>query len=156
MKTSYRKNVYAGLVFVLAVLFVAMGKTFSYAQDLEKMEKSRGKTFDSVVRGLHLTPEQQERINKQRIEQKGQAAQMKELMRSKHEALRAELEKDTTDRQKVQALVAEIQQLIGQRIQKRVDSILELKAILTPEQFRALNRKLDGIGNQRNKKGGRP
>ena len=97
--------------------------------------------FEEIIKELGLTPEQQQKLTEQRKDEKIQAEQLRQRMQDARDALSRELDKDQPDRRKVRALIREMKAVIGARLENKVDGILAMKSILTPEQMKILNEK---------------
>lgn len=93
--------------------------------------------FDKFLE-LNLTPEQTELIRKQREENRRMMRELHQAIRSKHRELRDELDRETTDKKKVETIIADLKNLEAMRIDQRVKAITQVKEALTPEQFRKL------------------
>ena len=134
MKRRFKQTVI--LTGVTLALFVS---SVVYAQSLgnatEKRTKYRQETADKLTEKLGLTVQQQEQLTQQRSENKKLNEELRGKLRSSRTKLKEELDKQQTDREKVDALVLEIKSLLGAQFQQRVDGILATKEILTPEQF---------------------
>jgi len=109
--------------------------------DFEKTGKSREALFEKAIQELNLTPQQQERIAAQKKKEKEDSGKNRIRMKELRDQLRVELDKPSVDKAGINALTAEMKMLAGKRIEKKVEGILALKEILTPEQFKALNEK---------------
>ena len=90
--------------------------------------------FDKMAEDLGLTTEQKASLEKQHEATMPQMKALREKMRASREQLKAELDKDTPDKAKLAALVEEMKTLTGEQVQMRIDKVLEMKKILTPEQ----------------------
>lgn len=97
--------------------------------------------FDETIKQLGLTPEQRQKLDEQRKDEKAQAEQLRTKMQETHQALARELDKDQPDRKKVRALIRQMKAILGARLENKVDGILAMKTILTPEQLKKLNEK---------------
>jgi len=140
MKTRLRK-IFVYTV-VIAMLFLSSA---AYAEHTcgysGGKEGHKEKMFDSLVEELGITPEQEAQIKKQRSDHKATGKELRKQLRTKHQELKTELEKGTTNEGKINALVAEVKTLMGTKLEQRVKSILFMKEILTPEQFAKLQEK---------------
>ena len=140
--TIKTKRIYASVIVCLMLLFV-QGTVFNaFAQERERSVRRGNGGLGNIARELNLTPAQQEQIASQRSAQKVETARLREAMSAKRNELRQELEKDSPDTKKISAIIQETKELMGKRLQQRVDSILALRRILTPGQFKALNEKM--------------
>lgn len=137
-------------IIVLCVAFfsqAAAAKAFS--QEYKENSKSREEIIDTIVKDLHLNAQQEQLIAAQREQEKKGSLELREKMKTLRVELSQELEKKNTDKTKVYSLIAEMKELIGKRIEKKVEGILSLKEILTPEQFKLLNSKIEEVKAQK-------
>lgn len=93
------------------------------------------KGFGKIIQSLNLTAEQQKQIDDQRGEQRAKTKELREQLRTDKKALKEELDKPVSDQKTINSLVAEIKTGQGQLVDLRVNSILAIKGILSPEQF---------------------
>ncbi|HTY45941.1 MAG TPA: periplasmic heavy metal sensor [Patescibacteria group bacterium] len=105
-------------------------------------QADRGQELDNFIKDLNLTPQQQEQIKKQRNEHFEKNRGAGDELRQKRLKLKQELEKEVPDRKLINALVADINTLTARKLQDRVDSILAIKEILTPQQYKAFQEKI--------------
>lgn len=140
MRVKFKQAVvYAGLI---AALFLT---SLAYAQPVgdvpEGLARHRKEAIGNLVQELNLTPEQQEQIKKQRSEQMHKAKALRDRLQAKRKQLREELEKQAVDKAKIYGLVAEIKSLMGQQLEDRVERVISMSEILTPEQFEKMKEK---------------
>lgn len=127
------KKLMAILVIMGMVVSTSGGMAYAAAEQNEK--ECKWAKQEQFFKDLNLTPEQKEKVKAQKEAQKAIRKQSREQMKSKMEALHTELGKPATDRAVVNGLVADINTLKGQSFAQRIDGVLALKDILTPEQF---------------------
>lgn len=106
---------------------------------------------DEFFKDLDLTGEQRDKVKAHREETKKEMKALHDQMRAKRLELKAELDKPAPDNAKVAAITSELKNLSGQMIDSRVNSILSLKAILTPEQFKKMSDRMEKKKGQWNK-----
>jgi len=97
-----------------------------------------GKKFDKQLKELNLTPEQKTKIDAQRAAQREAMEKIHDSIKAKRHELRAEMDKVATDKAKIDAIAADLKNLEGQRIDREINGILQMKEALTPEQFKKL------------------
>lgn len=117
----------------------------SYAQgDTSRWSPPRryGK-MDDFSKTLNLTSEQQEKVKKHQSTNMEKGAELRNKLRDKNSELKAELDKPQINRNRVNALVAEIKTLMGVQLEQRVDNIIFMKQILTPEQFKQMQEQIN-------------
>ncbi len=125
------------VIAILGVVGLAVSGPVGYAaassgENEKGFEKGKQEEF---LKDLNLTPEQKEKVKAKHEVQKALHKQSREQMKAKMEALHEELGKPVTDRAVVNGLVADINTLKGQGFAERIEGVLALKEILTPEQF---------------------
>ena len=152
MNAKYKQTVIcAAAVAVLFLSSVVYAQPFGDAPE-GAMRHKEGK-MEKLSQELQLTPEQQEQITEQRTAQNKQTRQLRNKLQAKRRALRGELEKQEIDRSKIYALVAEIKTLLGNQVEQRVEGVLSMKQILTPEQVEKLQQKRrEGKGNKKSQR----
>lgn len=105
----------------------------------EKMKEHRLE----MQKELGLTKEQQEKLDANRKAQKEQMQVLRKTKQEKMEALRQELQKEQMEEAKINQLNGEIKQLQSQLSDLRINSVMEVRKILTPEQFKKFNAKME-------------
>lgn len=125
----------------LVLFFSAIALTQAYAQDYEKKEQLREEEFNNVVKELNLSSEQLQQITVQRNREKAESLEVRTRFKGLRDELGSELDKEHTDKAKIYMLLAQMKELAGKRMERKIEGILALKEILTPAQFKALNEK---------------
>ncbi|MEI8349292.1 MAG: periplasmic heavy metal sensor [Candidatus Omnitrophota bacterium] len=97
----------------------------------EDVRKNKERFFDE----LNITAQQKEQLKEIMQENRNKAITHREKLRTSRQALKEELEKVNSDTARINTLVAEVKNIEGQLIDERVNHILKIKAVLTPEQF---------------------
>lgn len=139
------------LIVGCAALFPAVMPQ-SFCQGHEGREEARDQRYEEIIKELDLSSEQQAQISGQRAAEKAFSKEMREKMRLLRGELSKELDKPVTDEQAVRLLVSRMKELFGERLQRKMEGILTMKKILTPEQFKMLQDKTKTY----DKKGGKP
>ena len=106
------------------------------SQNTEMQHKHAGN--QDFMKKLNLSPEQKSQITKQQDMNKEKENELRDKMHAKRLELKQELEKSEVDTNKVNAIIVDIKTLTGEQLDLRVNSILAMKQILTPEQFKKL------------------
>ena len=87
---------------------------------------------------LKLTPDQEKQLNEtkaaHRTEMTGLAGQLK----AKRQELKTALANTAATKQSVEPIATQIKALEAQMVDRRIDGILKIKEILTPEQYQKL------------------
>ncbi|MBN2452805.1 MAG: periplasmic heavy metal sensor [Candidatus Omnitrophica bacterium] len=127
-----------GFMAVVTAAAVIFSAAFVYAGEMRGVPQGAAKRdahFKKMAEELKLTPEQKDALDKDRAEFMAKSKDLKEKIRAARVALKEELEKPVTDTARVNTLVADLKNLVGQQIQYRVDKVTAMKRVLTPEQF---------------------
>ena len=101
----------------------------------EMREKMRAKMLE-VFKQLDLSPEQEEQLKTHRKNHRGQGKEFRENIKAKKEAIRNELQKEELNMENVYKIHNELKDLLIQKADHRLEGILEVRKILTAEQFR--------------------
>ncbi|MFH1857878.1 MAG: periplasmic heavy metal sensor [Candidatus Omnitrophota bacterium] len=104
-------------------------------------QRDRERMRQEFIQELNVTPEQQEKLDNQRREHQTRGKELVEKLRAKQLELRTELEKPAIDKNKVNAIVSEMKTLMGKRLDLRVEGILAMRSVLTPEQVAKMQEK---------------
>ena len=139
---KYFKNLMV-IAFVILGLVIASNSFAadkSCAQDKEsavsgekhkKMEGGRQKVWDQ----LNLTPEQKKQLEENKAKNKETMKATFEKMKSAKESLKAELMKPALDMNKINNIQSQVKALQNQMTDNRLSSMLEVRKVLTREQF---------------------
>lgn len=127
-------------VAVVAAVLISLGLSAPVGaegnnQNAPISEKRAKKDF---LETLNLSVEQKELIKKDRAKSKQNWAELREKLGAKRSELKQELEKPSVDMNKINAIITETKTLTGKMLELRVNNILTMKQILTPEQFKKL------------------
>lgn len=104
--------------------------------------------IERIAKRLELTEEQKAKFKDHREKMKKYMEEEREGVKGLGEKLKAELQKDNPDRATVQSLIRKISQKQTEMQIKRMDSLLELRKTLTPEQRKKFKKML-GPGQKR-------
>ena len=142
-----------------AVIGLVCFTGLALAQPPEEGHKKFGgppkEAMENFAKELELTPEQEAQIKQQREQQKKENQATREQLKAKNQELRQELDKATIDEAKVNSLVSEITALDGQKLGQRVEGVISMKKILTPEQQAKMKARMEERKkNWQEKKGG--
>jgi Spy/CpxP family protein refolding chaperone len=107
-------------------------------------------------KALGLTDEQRSKMKVIRAESKVRQDALRKEVKARHDALRQELDAEKPDRAKAAAIVKEMGVLEERKGLDRVEMILKIRDILTPEQYKKLQafheKKRSGSKEHRGKK----
>ncbi len=101
----------------------------------EMREKMKARMLE-VFKQLDLSPEQQKQLQAHRKNHRGQGKEFRENMKAKKEAIRNELQKEELNMGEIYKIHNELKGLLTTKADHRLEGILEVRKILTAEQFR--------------------
>ena len=93
------------------------------------------KRAEDIHKQLNLTPEQDKQLKEHREKHRSAMKVLYQQIKAKREQIRAELQKPNFDINEVKRIHNELKSLQAQIDDYRLDGILEVRQILTPEQF---------------------
>jgi Spy/CpxP family protein refolding chaperone len=132
-----------------------LGSRLSFAEEgKDSWGKRGGEHKAELFKELNLTAEQEAKLAEYRKQNKAEAETSFTAMKEAREKLREELDKPTSDMAVVQNLANTIKQGQAQMVDHRIKSILQLKEVLTPEQFQKFQEKAKEKMKERGKKRG--
>ena len=126
------------LFLVFSLIFLP-GLAFAQLPEQGQAEQlSEELPISNIAQELGLSPEQKAQLKEQRFQAKYNQVEMRNKLKLKELELRHELEKEAINQEAITGIVAELKELQGMIIEQRIDSILKMKEVLTPEQFEKL------------------
>jgi len=107
---------------------------------------SHDKRIEMIARRLKLTDEQKKKFLAHQAEMKKAMLANRKQVKEVGNKLKAELKKDAPDRKKVHARINEINELQRKMQIRRVDSLLDLRKSLSPEQRKKFRGMIGPLG----------
>lgn len=124
---------------LLSVLIMSLSVTPSaYANDkssFQSRQERREKKIQEIYNQLNLTDAQKKQLEQNKISNQDKKKDLYEKVRSYKDALNQELMKIDLDMTRINDIQNNIKALQVQILDERLSSILEVRKILTPEQF---------------------
>lgn len=99
--------------------------------------------MDDIISELGLSPEQEAKIKELKESMSEEKKEAYARKKKKYRAMKAELDKADTDREKVDALIEELVGLEREKLQLRARQVLAIKEVLSPEQYETLQNKIE-------------
>ena len=124
---------------VAALVQGVVGQSYTYA--MGRFRKTKEERFEALAKELNLTEEQQAQLKQQRSEQEEIVKELRDKFRQEIKNLREELEKPDTDQERLEKIATKIKILGSDLLDQRIEGILAIKEILTPQQFEQLSEK---------------
>jgi len=128
---------------------IALGLVFSGTANAKTFEEEAGQPNkvkrDQIIQQLNLTPQQEAQIKQLQMVNRQKAKELFLGLKEKRKELADELDKAHSNTIKIRALIAEIKDIQGRLIEQRVDGVLKMKEILTPEQYQKFSETLKNM-----------
>ena len=105
------------------------------------MREGKGGMMGRMMEEIGLTTEQQEQMRVFHVENSKERKDVEANMKQARMKLKKELDKETSDTAIINKLTTEITNLYGQKVENRVEGVLDMKKVLTREQFEVLQEK---------------
>lgn len=132
-----------GIIPLVIVIILALSSPVVYAYPKEgsspQKKTSSGEREarrQALYRELNVNDEQKRLLEENRKRHKEEAGAMFDEMKKKRSLMKEELHKDGLDMAKIGEINNELKQLQARMLDHRLDRILEVRKILTPEQFK--------------------
>ena len=100
-----------------------------------EMQKRMESRFTEVSKELNLSAEQQKQLESHRKQHREQNVALYYDMKKKRDEIKSELQKPELNMNKINQLHTEFKALVGKIEDNRLNSILEVRKVLTAEQF---------------------
>ncbi|MFH1379136.1 MAG: Spy/CpxP family protein refolding chaperone [bacterium] len=139
LKTQRKRMVLAG---VLAVM-LAGGNFCAWSFDGHNgpyggNERKKDGMREKFIKKLDLSPEQQEQMKKQREAHRAQRKEINRKMKDLQDQLKTELNKEQVNSARVDGIASEMKGLQSSLVDQRIEAVLSMKNILTPEQYKKM------------------
>ncbi|MFA5271717.1 MAG: Spy/CpxP family protein refolding chaperone [Candidatus Omnitrophota bacterium] len=121
------------MIVCLLTAFTLMSAAYA-ADNPTQTKPVREKSREQFSKELNLTPEQQSKLTENRKAQRKNLAQLRKAVKENEAKLREALKVPGVTKSSVQPIANEIKSLQAQLIDSRIESILAVRQILTPEQ----------------------
>lgn len=147
---------------IMALIFAGLllSPVFVYAyphgggdgrHDKELMKKMDAQAKE-IFKDLGLSAEQTKMLEDNKSKHREEMKASFEAMRAKEALLRDELQRESLDIGKITQINNELKDIQLKMTDQKLAGILEVRKILTPEQFRKFNKKIEERREQRHKK----
>ena len=129
------KQVIYSLGIVGAMLLTSNVYSQPKGNNTNRHDQMRAK-MQEVFNQLNLSPQQEEQLQAHRKNHRGQTGEFRESLKAKKEAIRNELQKEELNMEEIYKIHNELKGLHAKKADHRLEGILEVRKILTAEQFR--------------------
>ena len=132
------RNMGLALVLGIALGIIVLGRSLGPGS----REASDKRNAERIFKELHLSQEQIQSLLMNRANQMDSMKESMDSLQANWRALKNELEKNVTDREKILRLASEMKSIQGTMVDMRIKSILEVRQVMTPEQFAQFQEKM--------------
>ncbi len=137
MKVNFKQLVYSlgivGVILLSSNVYSQPARDFSPGREAMR-EKMRTQMLE-IFKQLDLSPEQEKQLNIHRKRHREQGKEIHTSIRAKREAMKEELQKQALDMEKINKIHSEMKSMHSKKADHRLEGILEVRKILTTEQF---------------------
>jgi len=137
MKVSFKQFVYLfgiiGMVLLTSNVYAQTPGDNPPGYETKK-EKMKARMLE-IFKQLDLSPEQEKQLEAHRNKHRGQSKELRKSIKAKREEIRNELQKQELNMEKINEIHSELKALHSKKSDHRLKSMLEVRKILTPEQF---------------------
>ncbi len=137
--------VLSAVVFLFAFTAAAVAFGGRAEQVPEEKVRQRERTKARLYEELGLTEEQRQQLRDLREENRADRKELYRKLKDKKEQLREELYRDELDPGQVEKIHAEIKELKLELADLRLEGILAVRDVLTPEQFSDLKERFSRL-----------
>lgn len=144
MKTQLKYlSLLGALTLALSWNTLALAEGDNSIEHYKKFSEKKHQMMKEVIDELGLNEEQLAQIEQERNASFDKKKQLREQLDAKEKDLKAQLKESEIDKTKIDQTVTEISDLKAQKLRDHVDSILAIRAILTPEQYVQFQEKME-------------
>ena len=129
------KKLFLGTIIVFSFAALPLAQAENPGPDGALPKGHFGQRIQEIYNQLHLTDDQKNKLEANKKQHRAEMESARQSMKTDKEALQAELMKPQLDMSKITALHDQIKDLLSQMEDDKLNSILAVRAILTPEQF---------------------
>jgi Spy/CpxP family protein refolding chaperone len=122
----------------------------------QKKERMHEEKVDNLIKDLDLTSQQRVQLEKYRKTNHERHRKYRDLLKDKRKELEIELAKYDSDERETKRIATQLTDLWGEAIEQRTNSVLEIKKVLTPEQFEKFQQKINTFKHRKSGKRGHP
>lgn len=138
------------IVITVTLLLSAMIAGSAYAGwgkcQVSKERESYAERSDKVASELGLTPEQNKLLKEAKTAHREAMAGLRKELQNKHGALKDAFAAPGVTRQQIEPIANDIKALQAKMVDNKIDGILKVKGLLTPEQYKKLQDMKGGRG----------
>lgn len=121
----------------LIAIAIVTAVLFSQAAFAEQGPKDADfeKHHDKIMKQLNLTPEQEKQLKDYREQEKAEIKKEFGELKAKREELRSQLNNPQVSENTIRQTAGQLEAMQAKMMARRIDSILYMRKVLTPEQF---------------------
>ncbi len=138
------------IIVLLLVGVFALSMPLVYAVDEQKPEAAdtdvqhkAEKGMQKLFKELNLTEEQHKQLEANKTKHREELNTLMQGMREKRELMRTEFQKDQINEAAVRGINNEIKGMQGRMADLRLEGMLSIRKILTPEQYKKFTEKME-------------
>ena len=132
---------------IIGALVMSSGALYAAGDKCDQGEKgARGNAIaarHNIYKDLNLTEEQKKMLEENKAKHKEEMKTLFAAMKETRISMRQELQKETLDMAKINQINDELKKLQAQTVDHRLESVLVVRKILSPDQFKKFMSKME-------------
>lgn len=121
--------------FFLAVMPVYAEKDSDYRNPRQNWGSQKQEKFDNMIEKLNLSEEQVAQLKSHKQTKMESRKKLHSALKKQKQELKDELDKPESDNTRIKQIADSIKQIQSEMVDERIKGILEIKAMLSPEQY---------------------
>lgn len=139
-----------GIAVMMLVAALALSSPAAYADSCHYGDKgakeysdNKETRHDKFFKDLNLTADQKKMLDENKAKHKEAVKAIFDKIKGERDLMRQELQKPELDMGKINQINEEIKKLEAQKLDSMLQHVLEVRKILTPEQFKKFTEKME-------------
>ena len=122
-------------LFLFAAMPVYAEKNSDYCQSRQKQGGQKQEKFNNLIEKLSLSKEQVAQLKSHKQTKMESRKKLHSALKKQKQELKDELDKPESDNTRIKQIADSIKQIQSEMVDERIKGILEIKAMLSPEQY---------------------
>lgn len=139
-------------IFVVSMFIAGSAFCDTCAHDKGEGREHFKDKMASIKKELNLTAEQDKLLTDAKSAHRAEMESLAQALKAKHEELKTALAKPGVTKESLEPIASQIKALQSQMVDRRIDGILNIKHILSPEQFQKMQSLKEGWHKDRKMK----
>ena len=130
------------LLTVLGLFLFSQAAYAGWGQEQGGREGRGNRRGENFIQSLNLTPEQQQKLQEHRQQTRQKREEIRDAVNQKKKEVHGILQDPNFNEAQARQISGEINELTGQLSDLRIDGVLYMRSVLTPEQYFQFSQKM--------------